>query len=241
MLKRIAHQRYVASIVMLAGLSSAGCTDGPMFHMKKLAPWHQRQWRQDRELGPTFSMRMKELELLRSQLPGMPPEDQERWSTILERIATNDTSPEMRAQAARTLALVKNDASLRALDAASTDKVEKVRLAVCDAWGIRKDDRARDMLLSLVKTDESDDVRQAALAALGNFNDTDVREALVESLDHKNPAIQQQAVASLSKITGRNYGGDFESWKRYVNGEDVPEPEPTTFTARVIESIPGLR
>lgn len=231
------------AIAMMActAATTAGCTDGPMFQLKRISPWHQREWRRDRELGPTFSQRLEELELLESQVASMPEPDREKWAGVLEKIVTSDTSAEMRARAAGVLALTDSEATLRGLNAASTDEVEKVRLAVCQAWGKRRDEHARDMLLSLAKADESDDVRQAALASLGNFNSPEVRAMLVESLDNKSPAIQQQAVVSLRTLTGRDYGGDFDAWKRYVGGEEVAEPAPATMTARLMQALPWVK
>ena len=237
-LNRLVGRMFVIAVVAQGAVSTMGCTDGPMFQLKKLSPWHQREWARDRELGPTFSQRLDELELLKGQVAGMSETEKQKWAPLLERIVIDDTSPEMRAQAAQVLALVGGEAADRGLNAASADKVEKVRLAVCKAWGTRRDGPARDMLLSLAQSDESDDVRQAALAALANFNDAEVRELLVQSLDHKNPAIQQQAVVSLRTLTGRDFGGDFESWKRFVSGENVTEAEPASLTARVMQSLP---
>ncbi len=226
----------VGSLLLLCG-----CVDGPLFHMKKLSPWHQREWRRDRELGPTFSQRLDELALLDSRLAGYSPDEQQQWAAHLENIVTKDTSPEMRARAARVIAKIESESTTRALNKASRDEVEKVRLAVCDAWGLQKNDQARDMLLSLVATDESDDVRQAAIRSLASFDSPEVRTQLAAALEHKNPAIQQQAVVSLRKITGRDFGGDFETWKRYLDGEEVPDPEPVSFTARIMQSLPTLK
>ena len=215
-----------------------GCADGPFFHMKKLSPWHQREWRRDRELGPTFSQRLDELTLLDSRIASYPPEQQQQWAKQLETIVTKDTSPEMRARAARVLAKIDSEATISALNKASADDVEKVRLAVCEAWAVRKTEQGRDMLLSLAATDESDDVRQAAIRSLAEYDTPEVRSQLSSALEHKNPAIQQQAVVSLRKITKKDFGGDFDAWKRYLDGEDVPDPEPVSFTARVMNSLP---
>lgn len=232
---------FAIAMMACSAAASTGCTDGPLFQLKKISPWHQREWRKDRELGPTFSQRLEQLGLLESQLASMPEADRQKWALMLEKIVTSDTSPEMRARSAGVLAIIDSEATKRGLNAASTDSVEKVRLAVCQAWAKRSDDHARDMLLSLAKTDESDDVRQAALASLSKFDTQDVRAMLVESLDHKNPAIQQQAVVSLRTITGRDYGGDFDAWKRYIEGEDVSEQEPASLTARLMQSLPWTK
>lgn len=241
MLNRLAGRAFVAALAAQCLASAAGCTDGPLFQLKKLSPWHQREWQRDRELGPTYSQRLDELQLLKSRMASMPEAEKQNWGRLLEKIVTSDTSPEMRAQAAQVLAMAGGEAADRGLNAASADEVEKVRLAVCKAWGTRRDEHARDMLLSLAKTDESDDVRQAALGALGNFDDAEVRAMLAEALDHKNPAIQQQAVVALRNMTGRDFGGDFDAWKRFLGGEQVPEREPESLTARVLESLPWTK
>lgn len=219
----------------------AGCADGPMFQMKKLSPWHRREVARDRALGTTYTQRLDELALLDQQITRYPPDQQQQWAEQLETIVTKDTSPEMRARAARVIAKVDSEATLRALNKASTDEIEKVRLAICDAWAIRKNDQARDMLLSLAATDDSDDVRQAAIRSLASFDSPEVRSQMAAALEHKNPAIQQQAVVSLRKITGRDFGGDFDAWKRYLDGEEVPDPKPASFTARIWQTLPMTR
>ncbi len=166
----------VGSLLLLCG-----CVDGPLFHMKKLSPWHQREWRRDRELGPTYSQRLEELSLLDSQIASYPPDVQQQWANQLEKLVTKDTSPEMRARAARVIAKIDSEATIRALNEASTDEIEKVRLAVCDAWAVRKSDQSRDMLLSLAATDESDDVKQAAIRALAGFDTAEVRSQMAEA------------------------------------------------------------
>lgn len=238
---RLTATRLAALLLASSVVQLTGCLDGPLFQMKKLSPWHQHQWRKDRELGPTFSQRLQELQLLKSQVRSMPADQQEQWATLLEKMIREEKSPDMRSQCIQTLALIKSDTAIRGLTAASTDEVEKVRLAACHAWGEIDNEQARNMLLNLAGTDDSDDVRQAALASLGKFNDQEVRGFLAETLDNKNPAIQQQAVVSLRKMTGRDYGGDFDAWKRYVGGEDVAQPPPESFTARVLDSVPWLK
>ncbi|MGN6544135.1 MAG: HEAT repeat domain-containing protein [Aureliella sp.] len=240
-LNRLVGRMFAIALMACSAAACPGCSDGPLFQLKKISPWHQREWRKDRELGPTFTQRLEQLELIDAQLASMSPQDREKWAVQLEKIVTSDTSAEMRARSAAVLAKIDSEAAIRGLNAASTDEVEKVRLAVCRAWGLRNDEHARDMLLSLAKTDDSDDVRQAALASLGSFDSPDVRAMLVECLDNKNPAIQQQAVIALRSITGRDYGGDFDAWKRYAGGEDVAEQQPASFTARVMQSLPWTK
>jgi hypothetical protein len=42
-------------------------------------------------------------------------------------------------------------------------------------------------------------------------------------------------------MTGRDFGGDFDAWKRFLGGEQVPDQEPESLTARVLESLPWTK
>jgi len=219
--------------------SASGCVDGPFYAMKRANPYFQREFKKDRELGATFEDRLEHLDRLQAKLPTMDAAEQATWATQLEKIIRSDRSSEMRARAVTTIAQMPSEAAVRALNAASADDVEKVRLAACKAWKLRGDTAARDMLLSLaVKSSETTSVRQAALDGLSVFDHPDVRNQLTASLDDPSPAIQYQVAQTLKSMTGRDYGGDFESWKQYMAGNDVPEPAPKSMTAVIMEALP---
>ncbi len=203
----------------LVGMSLlSGCMDGPFYAMKRVNPFFRSKWQKDREYGPTFEDRVAELRLLESQLPNMPPEKQDKWAQQLESLVRDDTSPEIRSKAVAAIAVVPSVAAERALNTASADDVEKVRLAACKAWQARGGQAARDMLLSLANSDNSNSVRQAAIDALGSFEDPEVMRALGNLLDDNSPAIQLQVAQSLENITGEKYAGDFDAWKEYLAG-----------------------
>jgi len=231
----------VAMLALGAGTLS-GCIDGPFYHLKKANPYFQSQWKKDRELGPVFSDRLQELELLKKQLPTMASSEQVPWAQQLSGIIQKDPSSEMRAQAVAAIALIQADTAVTALNFASGDDVEKVRLAACRAWKMRGDIPARDMLLSLAQTDESSSVRQAAIDGLSVFpQDPEVKSALASLLNDRSPAIQFHVAQSLKTITGRDYQGDFEAWKRFMGGEDVPQPTPLSTAEKVWNSLPSWR
>lgn len=223
-------------------LTAAGCADGPFYALKRVNPFFQREFAKDRALGPTFDDRLQELELLNAQLPQMDAQRQAEWALQLERLVLSDPSPEMRARAARTVAQLPSEAAVRALNAASADESEKVRLAACSAWKLRGDTAARDMLLSLAnRSGETTSVRQAAVESLSRFDDAEVRRQMAILLDDSSPALQYQVALSLKEMTGTDYGGDFESWKQYLAGNQVPPPQPKSLTATIWESLPTLR
>ena len=211
--------------------------DGPFYAMKQMNPYYRKEWQKDRELGPTYAQRIEELELLESRLVDYAPDDQLRWSMQLERIIESDPSPELRARAAQAIAAIQNDTVTRALNRASADEIEKVRMAAAKSWGIQKSRAAKDMLLSMATNDANNSVRASAIRSLGNFEDPEVRQSLTSLLDDRSPAIQYEVSQSLAKLTGRNYGGDFASWKKFLGGEEVPEPQPKSMTAQALDYV----
>lgn len=224
------------------GLSMAsGCTDGPFYQMKKMNPYFQSQWKKDRELGPTFTDRLAELDLLQSQLARMPQAEQQQWTEQLSKIIQSDPSSEMRSRAVATVAQLPSASAVTALNYASGDDVEKVRLAACRAWKLRGGEAARDMLMSLAETDESTSVRQAAIDGLSAFDLNDVKSTLTQLLSDRSPAVQFQVAQSLKTLTGRDYGGDFEAWKRFMAGEEVPEPPQPSLAERAWKALPSWK
>ncbi len=218
-----------------------GCIDGPFYQLKRANPYFQSQWKKDRELGPTFNDRLTELELLKSQIADMPAGEQEQWAQQLSNLIQKDPSAEMRSQAISAIAQLPSPAAVSALNYASGDDVEKVRLAACRAWKVRGDDAARDMLLSLADADESTSVRQAAIDGLSVFKESEVQATLTRLLDDRSPAVQYQVAQTLKTITGRDYGGDFEAWKQFMSGQDLPEPTSVSITEKLWNSLPSWK
>lgn len=210
-----------AYVATLSGLS--GCMDGPFYAVKRMNPYFQSEWRKDRELGPTFEDRIDELRLLDQQIASMPPEEQQAWATRLEKVINEDPSPEVRARAVRAIAKVPSEAAERALNVASTDEVEKVRMSACKAWSeLSGTSAARDMLLSLATNDESNSVRQCAIESLATFNDAEVMRSMSTLLEDQSPAVQYQVAQSLERMTGEKLGGDIDGWKQYVANLELP-------------------
>jgi len=134
------NNRLVYLAIAWACTFCVGCTDGPFFQLKKINPYIQRQWKQDREKTVVFSQRVEEMRLLRSQIRTMPEEDQAYWIGKLGEIVKTETSPELRREAVLTLAEVHQEPeSVTILSQLSKDKNDKVRLAVVSALAGGKD------------------------------------------------------------------------------------------------------
>ena len=206
----------------------SGCTDGPFFEMKKLNPYIQSQWRKDREKTVVYSQRVNELRRLRSQIARMAPEEQAKWVTTLSKIAKEETSPELRRESVLVLQQVmdRGDA-VAAVTPLVRDKNDKVRLTVAQALGTRSNPEAASALMAMATSDSSRVVQLAAIESLGKHPSNEVQQLLASKLEDRSPAMQYQASLALKKITGKDYGGDIDSWRRYLAGEDIPEPRPS--------------
>ena len=241
------------SLLCTLVMTTCGCMDGPFYAMKRLNPIHQAEWRKDRALGPTFEDRLKELEKLETRIDSMAASEQAQQAERLAKIVSDDPSPDVRIMAIRSLARLSAPGVSQALNTASVDEVEKVRLAACKAWMARGGNDAQDMLLSMATADESSSVRQSAIECLSAFDDPTVLRTLAGLLDERSPAINYGAAQSLTKITGQDFGGDFEQWKSYVasvgpSGNEKPTSLPELGESAVqtasgqvaFPQIPGL-
>ncbi|MCA9128270.1 MAG: HEAT repeat domain-containing protein [Planctomycetales bacterium] len=222
-------------------ISGLGCVDGPLYSLKNANPYYRAQWSKDRELGPTYGDRIAELDLLREQIRDMDPTKQREWANNLERVIKHDPSPEMRAKAVDAIAYVQDSATERALNLASGDDNEKVRLAACRAWRVLGGSAARSRLMTLAQNDsETTSVRQEAIESLAVFDDAEVRRLLARLLDDPSPAVQYQVAMTLKNSTGRDYGGDFEAWKKFLAGEDVAAAPAASMADKLWNALPSL-
>lgn len=223
-------------------LISSGCVDGPLYAIKQANPYYRAQWRKDRELGPTFADRVEELELLKHRLPKMSEAERQQWGPTLAGLVTNDKSPEIRTRATTLLGSIPSPVTENALNAASIDENLKVRVAACRSWQLIGGKAARDMLLSLAqKEGEETSVKLAAIESLSQFDEVEVRDSLARLLDDSSPAVQYQVTQSLSVMTGRDYGGDFDAWRQFMAGNDVPESPQTNVATDIWNSMPFVR
>ena len=219
------HSGILSGILALMLLSS-GCIDGPFFQMKKLNPYIQSQWKQDREKVVVFSERIDELRLLRTQFASMDPQEQNDWISKLGQMLKSETSPEIRRETVLTLDPVKqNPDALEILIPLANDKNEKVRMALVSTLRNSQLEASTNTLISMASSDTSNNVKLSATRALGSHNSDAVKQFLGTKLDDRNIAVRFQASQALGELTGKRYGGDIDAWRQYLAGQNVPEPE----------------
>ncbi len=213
----------MVAIATLA-IQLTGCVDGPLFALKKINPYYTKQWREDAEKGVVFRQRQAEIRLVREQIEAMTSEEQARWSKLLADVYDKDSSPELRREAVMTLAKSPHLDAEAALVRACTDKNDKVRLAACKAMGGRQSESAAKMLATVAQTDKEMSVRLAAIHSLGSFQNDETKALLRKCLDEKSPALQYEATVALKSMTGRDFNGDVEAWRKFMDGQSVEEP-----------------
>ncbi|MCY2976898.1 MAG: HEAT repeat domain-containing protein [Planctomycetota bacterium] len=229
----------------LLGCAMTGCLDGPLYGLKRANPYYQSQWRKDTEKGPTFTQRTEEMRLLKSQLATMPPEEQAKFTKTASDVYRYETSPEMRREAVMALANSPTPEADATLMKACSDRSDKVRIAACKALKSRQSDDAAKMLSTVAQTDESMSVKLAAIESLGAYRNESAKTMLRQSLDEKSPAMQYQATVALREMTGRDFEGNVESWKQFLDAGGGPESgeqvRQASLPERMMESIPFIR
>ncbi|MEM0925822.1 MAG: HEAT repeat domain-containing protein, partial [Planctomycetota bacterium] len=199
-----------------------GCQDGPLYALKAANPYFSlREWREDEKLGVTDHQRRKELLALAKQLGSMSPNDQLFWSKHLGRILENDPSPEMRRLAILAAAELDSAASVELIERGLGDENLKVKMEACRSLGKRSEPAAASLLAATLGSTQDADLRNSAIAALGNHEGGIPTDALRIALENQDPATLQLAMESLRGVTGQDLGDDPKLW---IAALDQPVP-----------------
>ena len=79
-------------------------------------------------------------------------------------------------------------------------------------------------------------MRLAAAEALGNIKSPDAIQALTVALDDRDPAMQYAGVQSMKSITGKDYGGNVQTWRQVAAGQ-TPPPIPAPSIAERMRRV----
>jgi hypothetical protein len=221
--------------------SGLGCVDGPLFHLKKLNPIIQREWKEDRERGPVYSQRLNEFRLLKTTIKRMPQSEQQDWVNKVNAIVAKETSPELRREAVLVLnEVISNPDASSTIVRLAQDKNDKVRLAVAQSLRNHVTPETTQALLAMATSDKEANIRLAATASLGPHKTDEVKQFLSKQLNEPSPAVQYQSSLALKEQTGKDFGGDMSKWKRFMAGEEVTE-EPVSLADSLRSYVPFMR
>jgi len=241
----VAARAFRSCLIAISLGTIVGCIDGPLYGLKRANPYFQNQWKKDSEIGPTFSERIEEMRSLGSQVASMSAEDQQKYTKIASDVYQYDSSPEMRREAVLALANSPTQEAETTLIKACSDRVDKVRIAACKSLKNRNSSDASGVLATIAQSDKNMSVKLAAIESLGTYKDSEAKAMLRRSLDEKSPALQYQATVALREMTGRDFEGNVESWKQYLDAGGGPEQDDETRQAslpqRIMDSLPLKR
>jgi HEAT repeat protein len=214
---------------VLALVCSVGLVGGCASTSKSSKPkWFTFGKKKEEEPGPkivTPREKMEQLRNLSDEARKLSPELQDRASMELAQGIAHERDPVLRAQVLRTLGNLPSDKGDAVLAAGLHDHDRDVRIAACEALGKRGGPQAAQELSRALSEDADVDVRLAATRGLGESRSTEAIHALGDALEDQDPAIQHRAIASMKKVSGKDFGTDLDAWRQYAKtGQEPPKP-----------------
>ena len=79
-------------------------------------------------------------------------------------------------------------------------------------------------LARVLGSETNGDVRMAAIEALGNTKDKAALAPLAEVLTDADPAMQAEAHAALTAVSGRDYGVNVQAWRELASTGKTEAP-----------------
>jgi predicted GNAT superfamily acetyltransferase len=96
-------------------------------------------------------------------------------------------------------------------------------LRMSAVWTLRKvkDSRALEALIAALNNKDSN-VREKAAEALGEIKDPRAIEPLISALIDQEEMIREAAAKALGDITGKDFGQDYDKWKKWWESISSP-------------------
>lgn len=234
------HPVLSGAIVAVLCFTAAGCHDGPLYGLKTVNPYFvMREWKRDRALGVTDHERREELQSLAGQIGGMNQKDQKFWEEHLQKIITNDPSPEMRRLSVLAASRLKTPGALDLIRTGLEDDSVKVQMESCRSLGKRPEPEAARLLAQTLGTTSEQDIKNSAIAALGKHQGNIPVDSLRLVLDETDPATVHLAMSSLRGVMKTDYGNDPKQWIAAIDQQRATEEQPSPDSPAGADS--GLR
>ncbi len=146
----------------------------------------------------------------------------------LQEAFQDEDDPQLRAELVRLAGSLPPEAAWPIVELGLRDENPDVQIQACRVVAKAKMDQAVAILAELAGGATDQDVRQAAIKALGQFKDPIATQALGKALQDRDPAMQYLAIRSLRAITGRNFGYDVAQWLAFLEGrQTASQPTPS--------------
>lgn len=224
------HAKRLLLLVFLAGVAGwIGCAGS-----KQAFRWPFTTDRTDSVPGIVPpAERIDTLRKLGQKAAWAEPSEQQAIAADLAAVYQQEEDPLIRAEIVHAIGGYRTQPATYVLESALRDSDSDVRLAACEALGKHRGTEAIGMLTSTLSSDMDIDVRMAAARALGETQDPAAVAPLGKVLEERDPALQHQAVMSLQKCSGQDFGNDVSRWHQYVRGKTPDAPETISVAERV--------
>jgi HEAT repeat protein len=142
-----------------------------------------------------------------------------------------------RTRAAEALGSIGETASAELLIALAKDPETNVKVAALDAMGALAQEVCGPALIASL-ADRNWRVRASAIAGLGRVRTKDALGPLVAIIESDEGRLVEDANRTLKALTGRDFGHDYNSWKRWYDayGKDPNYKLPTVQELAAIEA-----
>jgi HEAT repeat protein len=208
--------------------SICGCAGG---QWSEKADW-LAFWKPEKGMDVrTRADQLKDLRELAKQAPSASVSEQERMSLEIAQAIRSETDPIVRAQMIRTIGVCHTQVAGKVAAAGVADTDSRVRVAACEALGVRGGPEQVRLLGGALSGDTDIDVRLAAARALGDAKDPAAAQSLAAALEDPNPALQVRGMRSLEKVAHKDFGNDVAAWRQYLRGE-TPQPRTQSIASR---------
>ena len=213
--------------VALGTLALSGCHDGPLYALKTVNPYFtMKEWREDDQLGVTDHERRNELIALTKKIGSMPANRQLFWAGHLSQLYEKDPSSEMRRLAINAAGKLRHGPAIALIEKGLKDDNLKVRMEACRALSRRGEPRAIQLLAATAGSETDQDVKNAAIAALGSHKGQIAMNSLRLALDDRNPATRDLAMQSLRHVTGKDFGNRPAEWLKAIPTQTIDAGTP---------------
>jgi HEAT repeat protein len=160
--------------------------------------------------------RVEEFRKVAKSARKLPADKQEQTVAVLTKEFDNDNDGWVRREILKALAQFPQPAAGAVLVRALEDPQGETRAIACESLGVRGDEVAVRELTRVVGSETDDDVRMAAVEALGVAGRKEAIAPLAEALADGDPAMQAEAQKALVSVSGHDYGNNVQAWREYA-------------------------
>lgn len=146
----------------------------------------------------------------------------------------SESDPVVRRAIQQNVAKFRTPLAREVLLAGLNDEDRDVRIVCCLSLALQQDARVVEALGGVLKSDSDNDVRMAAVDALGHIQTPESVAALAVALKDRDPAMQYAGIRALKGASGQELGNDVATWQEYVAGPN-PQIVPRTSVAERVK------